>query len=169
MRIERKPKNEEIEQSVRDTDGDGLQDAEENYGWTVERDINGDGDTDDTDETILPAGKTGDLENGIWSNWTTNNTDSDELNDFEEKDNGTDPQYQDTDGDKIGDYEEIVLYATSPLKVDTDMDGWNDEEEIKKYKTNPNDWDTDGDGVLDCEDIDPLQKLKLNIYKCSCT
>jgi|GEM_PF-3978363 len=91
-----------------DTDGDGLHDAEEDYGWTVKRDINGDGDTNDDiyyggvlyyKETLLPYGEGGE----VWSSWTNQDSDSDGLNDKEEKEHYTYPQFGDTDHDGLPD------------------------------------------------------------------
>ena len=107
-----------------DTDGDGLHNAEEDYGWEVKRDINGDGDTDDTvyysgyygvgliSETLLPAGEVG-AENGIFSYWKYSNSDSDGLNDKEEKEHYTNPIEADTDYDGLSDSQDTMNPLTN--------------------------------------------------------
>jgi len=179
--------------SIPDTDGDGLQDAEENYGWTVKRDINGDGDTDD----ILPHPYYANLQvkenlpaygdvidslsdiqnfNGksfISSPWMYANIDGDGLNDKEEKEHYTDPMWEDTDFDGLSDSTEILtdrdndpntFTPTNASLCDTDMDGLKDGEEVNTYKTNPINDDTDGDGVLDGNDVDPLVDVSLTLH-----
>ncbi len=44
---------------------------------------------------------------------------------------------QDTDGDKLNDYDELYIYRTSPYLQDTDSDGISDEEEVQSG-SNPN-------------------------------
>lgn len=63
--------------------------------------------------------------------------------------NGTNPLVEDTDGDGLTDYEEIVLFHTNPTVEDSDKDGLNDDEEINKYNTHPMKKDTDEDGLID--------------------
>jgi|GEM_PF-3260615 len=183
MRIERKPKNEEIEQSVRDTDGDDLQDAEEEYGWTVERDINGDGDMDDTiqyrellyrRETLLPRGGEGGEGAEIWSSWNNGDTDGDGIWDAWEKEYHTHPMSIDTDYDGLSDHYELNTWLdkgkgdgtvgrTDPHMADTDYDGLKDKEEVDIYRTNPINDDTDGDDVQDGDDMDPLVDLAITV------
>ncbi len=68
----------------------------------------------------------------------------------------------DSDGDRLTDYEEIHTYGTSPSSyTDTDGDGLSDGEELKEYGTNRLLADTDADGVDDRKEInsgefDPL-------------
>ena len=45
----------------------------------------------------------------------------------------------DTDGDGLGDGEEILTYLTDPLMSDTDLDGFNDGDEVNLYGTDPSD------------------------------
>lgn len=65
----------------------------------------------------------------------------------------TDPTKQDTDGDGLGDREELVVYETDPRATDSDADGLADNVELAR-KTDPNEPDTDGDGVLDGDEVD---------------
>lgn len=54
----------------------------------------------------------------------------------------------DTDGDGLGDQEELLM-GTDINMVDTDGDGLSDYEEVKVYFTNPLNADSDGDGHSD--------------------
>src|SRR3989338_4204864 len=62
---------------------------------------------------------------------------------------------QDTDGDGLYDYEEI-LYGGNPEVKDTDGDGFSDLDEVYFQGTNPDSFDTDKDGRPDITDVDPL-------------
>jgi outer membrane protein OmpA-like peptidoglycan-associated protein len=88
--------------------------------------------------------------------------DKDGLLKSEEKKIGTNPNNFDTDGDGLGDGDEVRKYMTSPLKADSDNDGLSDADEVMKYKTDPLKMDTDGDGLSDGEEVnkyktDPLK------------
>ncbi len=60
----------------------------------------------------------------------------------------------DTEGDGLGDYEEVMIYFTIPNKFDTDDDGLWDGIEVYTYGTNPLLPDTDSDFLLDKTEID---------------
>lgn len=80
---------------------------------------------------------------------------------------------QDTDGDGVNDFDEIVRFHTDPLNPDSDLDWVNDKSDIAEYVFNnvgsykprsPDinsntvrkelDWDNDSDGAPDgCEDV----------------
>ncbi|MBN1945732.1 MAG: choice-of-anchor D domain-containing protein, partial [Bradymonadales bacterium] len=78
----------------------------------------------------------------------TGDEDEDGISDYDEACLwGTDPCQADSDGDGIGDGEEIDL-GTDPLDPDTDGDGVSDGEEIE-LGIDPLDPDTDGDGISD--------------------
>ncbi|MFW5876133.1 MAG: FG-GAP-like repeat-containing protein [Myxococcota bacterium] len=80
-----------------DSDGDGLTDAEEaNEGWTV----------------VLP-----DETYQVFSDPTVADWDGDGLNDAEEKEKGTDPYIADTDGDSIPDGEDDFIEGTGPIAL----------------------------------------------------
>lgn len=108
--------------------------------------------------------------------------DDDGLYDDDETDYyNTDPNEYDTDGDGVGDGEE-VYNATDPLDAtdgnagdggdeaghdsgdlaDRDEDGLYDDDETDYYGTDPDEYDTDGDGSGDGEEIyygtDPLDE-----------
>jgi OOP family OmpA-OmpF porin len=80
-------------------------------------------------------------------------TDGDGLVDGKEMELGTDIAKVDTDGDKCGDFDEVMKYKTNPVAVDTDNDGLGDCDEIMTYKTDPLKFDTDGDGFKDGEEV----------------
>ena len=66
----------------------------------------------------------------------------------------TNPNEWDTDGDGLGDRNEMVTYNTDPTQIkDSDGDGLADESEINIYRTQPNDRDSDNDGFEDGEEI----------------
>jgi len=157
-----------------DTDGDGLHDAEEDYGWMVHVDLNGDGDTKDSYENYHTAsnrskpdsdgdGLNDAMERTLGTNPLYYDTDWDGLTDKYEVDTdwdhntagvqGTNPLEADTDGDGLSDGEEVHTYGTKPLKPDTDYDGLKDGEEVNTYGTNPLKSDTDGDGMSDLYEV----------------
>ncbi len=76
-------------------------------------------------------------------------SDGDGLDDSEELVNGTDPYNPDTDGDRLTDGEEVLIYGTNPLHPNTDRDGIGDYYEIFFKGTDPLNPDTDGDGLTD--------------------
>ena len=79
-------------------------------------------------------------------------TDRDGLADEIEATLGTDPTKVDSDGDTLGDGEEVLLRGTDPLKTHTDGDAVSDKDEVANG-TDPNNYDTDGDLIAD--DVDP--------------
>ena len=87
--------------------------------------------------------------------------DEDGLKDFEELEQGTDPEVDDTDGDGVNDGVEINGQNPSdPLDSDSDDDGLLDGEEdangngvIDEGETDPNNSDTDGDGLTDGTEV----------------
>jgi hypothetical protein len=81
--------------------------------------------------------------------------DDDEANVY-----GTDPDIVDSDGDEMGDGEEVYLGtnptvadAAAPERADTDGDGLFDLDETSIYGTNPNVADSDGDGASDGAEV----------------
>ena len=104
--------------------------------------------------------------------------DSDGLTNLREYQIGTDPTNADSDGDGLGDYDEVMVYRTNPLSADTDADGLPDKWEVdngldptigngsrdtdldglsdlQEYEigTSPTLKDTDGDGLADGDEI----------------
>ena len=83
---------------------------------------------------------------------TFTDTDRDGLTDEVEATLGTDPANVDSDGDTLGDGEEVLLRGSNPLITDTDGDTVLDNLEVANG-TGPNKFDTDGDGLDD--GVDP--------------
>ena len=79
-------------------------------------------------------------------------TDRDGLTDEVEASLGTDPTRVDSDGDTLGDGEEVLLRRSDPLQTDTDGEGVRDNDEVANG-TDPNYYDTDGDELDD--EVDP--------------
>jgi hypothetical protein len=75
--------------------------------------------------------------------------DGDGLSNIAEQSRGTNPLEADSDGDGLGDYEEVYTYQTNPTKYDTDGDNLSDSTEVQKYRLDPLKADQDGDGKLD--------------------
>ncbi len=101
-----------------DTDGDGLRDGSE---ITVTSRVSG--------NTIIYE-----IENPLNSSAVLSDTDSDGVSDLKEVDNAMRPDYWDTDGDFLPDYEELEVYNTSPTDPDSDDDGIIDSLELVKKK-----------------------------------
>lgn len=57
--------------------------------------------------------------------------DSDGLDDNREAELGTNPNNWDSDGDELGDGDEVLIWKTDPLKTDSDGDGYPDGQEVK--------------------------------------
>ena len=132
-----------------DTDGDGISDADEKEGWSI-------------DVTFMDASET---KMWVYSDPTKPDTDDDGRGDYWEKQNKTDPTRADTDGDGLTDNKEeeqgpnppTTQYTptsqyTNPTMADSDRDGLSDAMEIK-LKTNPLKHDTDGDKLPDGEEV----------------
>ena len=125
-----------------DTDGDGLYDHVEQYGWIVRVTMKG-GLITSRDVTSDPFLK---------------DTDGDGLSDLKEKKEGTDPRNSDTDGDLISDFDERRIFFSNATKQDTDNDGLTDSKEILFFKTSPIHADTDGDGIDDRREVIVLNR-----------
>ena len=72
------------------------------------------------------------------------------------------PLSADSDGDGLGDAEEVAL-GLNPASADSDDDGLGDSAELGEYGTDPAKWDTDGDGLPDGDEVgmihtDPLAR-----------
>jgi len=81
-------------------------------------------------------------------------SDSDNLTNLEEFQNGTPPDVADADGDGIKDGDEVKRAAgpTNPLRADSDQDGLSDGAEVTAG-TDPINADTDFDGFLDGQEV----------------
>ncbi len=101
-------------------------------------------------------------------------SDSDIIPDIYELEFGTSPTREDTDGDGLSDYFELIISMTDPLLRDTDANGVPDPDEDPDKdtltnlnellnNTQPHNPDTDGDGLTDGFELleflsDPLLK-----------
>ncbi|MBD3192267.1 MAG: hypothetical protein GF308_16630 [Candidatus Heimdallarchaeota archaeon] len=154
-----------------DSDGDSLYDSEEVAGYTII----------DEDENGLPLFPPiiDDSDSGWRSNPLLADSDADGLLDAEEYQRGLNPLSNDTDQDELTDYDEIYVYYTLPFNPDSDgdlmydgfevaqglnpldtrdasedpdHDGLNNAQEYQ-YQTSLQLADTDGDGLLDGEEV----------------
>ena len=166
-----------------DSDGDGISDGDEldpGIGSTFVTDPNSnDSDNDqlldkwEIDNSLDPT-------DGFDNNGDFGDPDEDDLDNFGEQEQGSDPQVSDTDDDDLSDGEEVSGTlnpwnegvntgapgdSTSPVLADTDDDGIEDGDEIdggigSAFVTDPNNADTDGDGIEDGDEVlagsDPL-------------
>jgi len=138
-----------------DTDGDGLNDAQELSAGTNPRAADTDGDgLSDTQE----------LKGSAFGTDTTNPL------------RKTNPLRTDTDGDGLSDGQEInqpwtvssddispyKVYA-DPLVADTDFDNLNDKQEFE-LKSDPRKADTDGDGTFDAGEVQRGTKILIKDY-----
>lgn len=80
-------------------------------------------------------------------------SDDDGLTDEEELLYNTNPFFNDTDGDRLLDGEEVHSFGTNPILFDTDSDFLCDYDELFEYKTSPTNSDCDYDGLLDGYEI----------------
>lgn len=122
---------------VIDTDGDGLSDTDEQFGWNV--------------TVTKPSGETTTIQ--VTSDPTIADTDGDGVTDNEELHAVMDPRSPDTDGDTLTDNEEWNIILSDPTNQDTDGDGAQDGFEVFGMRTSPVLADTDGDQILDADEI----------------
>lgn len=64
-------------------------------------------------------------------------------------DTGSNPNNEDSDGDNLGDGEEVNIHLTNPNNADTDGDGLSDYDELETHGTQPTLTDSNGDGFGD--------------------
>jgi hypothetical protein len=132
-----------------DRDGDGIDDVDENAGWTVFVDESGQGDTVPRDVSSDPIKA---------------DTDGDGLCDAEERTIRTDPTTDDTDTDGLSDLDEIRVWGSSPNSVDSDGDATDlgakplngilfDGNEVASLGTSPTLADSDGDKISDFVEV----------------
>lgn len=120
-----------------DSDGDGLSDGEEQFGWAV--------------RVTLANGAV--VCRDVTSDPNVVDSDGDGLNDAEEQNRITNPRDDDTDADTLSDYDEAYVYWSSYISQDTDGDTLRDRDEVKIFKTSPAMADSDGDSYTDFEEI----------------
>jgi hypothetical protein len=135
-----------------DSDCDGVPDAVELRGWTV-RVRTADGSLE-TREVSSDPGRPG-LELGCEDpvNVLAQDTNQDDVSDYEKWLYRLDPRSDDTDGDGLSDYLELNVHYTDPLNQDTDGDGLSDGLEVHFFGTSPLLADTDGDGFSDFDEV----------------
>ncbi|GAB4007373.1 binary toxin-like calcium binding domain-containing protein [Nocardioides ultimimeridianus] len=169
-----------VPSTTKDTDGDGLTDAQEAQLGTNPNnpDTDGDGLTDGQEVTTygtdpLKADTDGDgindgdevsgIQNSSYSGAPTDplnaDSDGDGLTDGQEITTyGTDPNNADTDGGGAQDGAEVLVDHTDPLNpaddvtTDSDGDGLTDSQE-QVLGTDPHNPDTDGDGLSDGTEV----------------
>ena len=119
------------DKNVSDTDKDGLTDYEEVYLTS----------TDPTKfDSVTDGVSDADIDN-----------DNDGLTNKKEIELKTEPNSDDTDGDKLKDGDEVNKYKTDPTKIDTDGDELDDDDELK-FGFDPNKQDTNGNGIIDSKE-----------------
>jgi hypothetical protein len=147
-------------------------DSDGDTGWTgdltnapINRFLNGDGyelslnpPTDpmdgDTDDDALMDGLEGTL--AYDSNRTNPNnpdTDGDGLGDMQEILLGSNPLHVDSDNDMVPDGMEYIVFGTSVFLNDTDLDGLTDGQELFWFHTSPFISDSDGDTLSDAAEL----------------
>ncbi len=125
------------EATLKDTDGDGLTDNEEQLGWEVV--------VVAVDGTVSRRTVTSDIRLA--------DTDGDGLSDAQEAALRYDPRDLDTDDDLLSDYIEFNETYSDGLRQDTDGDGLDDGLEFTFFKTSPLFADSDGDQIADGDEI----------------
>lgn len=164
-----------------DSDGDGLSNAAEHFGWTVadgtvhvtdpwSADTDGDGLTDGDEAGALATGADGETVYAGRSDPTREDSDVDGLDDRSEtmgwrSTHGvvylTDPMEPDGDGDGLNDGQEagaltdsdVYEVVSDPQRADTDADGLTDAEEAD-LSLDAFNVDSDGDGLTDADEVD---------------
>ena len=135
----------EVEDTEKDSDGDGLSDYMEDL-------LKTDKNSKDSDQDGLNDGfefkylDTDLLKKDTDSNGVSDadeDFDKDGLTNIKEQEVGTNPASVDSDGDNLTDYEEVTKYHTNPLVIDSDKDEIYDDDEIK-LGLDPNNPMTDG-------------------------
>jgi len=107
-------------------------------GGRLSFDADGDGWNHDGDNCPLEANPgQSDLDGDSLGDACDDDIDGDGLINAQEAMHGTDADNPDTDGDGVGDYDEIFVYGANPLDPDSDSDGVNDYDEIFVNHTDP--------------------------------
>ncbi len=125
-----------------DSDGDGLSDAIETRGWTLNLTRTG-GDVESRQATSDP---------------NISDTDGDGLDDKTEYQLRSDPRRADTDGDTLDDNSEFNIYFSNQNAQDSDNDNIDDSLEVGFFKTSPILADTDGDNLNDDRELFELYR-----------
>mmetsp|Transcript_5216 Transcript_5216/g.10182 ORF Transcript_5216/g.10182 Transcript_5216/m.10182 type:complete len:897 (-) Transcript_5216:384-3074(-) len=164
------PTRDDILDTKRDTDNDGLTDSQEEFLGTDIDNVDTDGDghsdyeevmngTDPLDPNDFPdildgSGGAASGEGGGSVGGDAVDADGDGLYDDEETgEYGTDPNNPDSDGDGLTDGDEVNSFGTDPNNPDSDGDGLSDYEEISEHGSDPLNKDTDGDEIDDKAEV----------------
>ena len=133
-------------EDTRDSDSDGLYDClEEKYNTNIdERDSDSDGLSDYFEIVVCNTDPLKNDEDGNAIIDGNDDYDGDGLINSAEETYGTEPYDDDTDIDRLGDYEEIYIYNTNPVEEDSDGDGLSDGFEIN-YNLDPLDAKSNND------------------------
>ncbi len=123
-------------------------------GYELSRDPPTDPLDGDTDDDGLIDGLEGMLRPDSNHTHAVNpDTDGDGLGDMQELELGTDGRSVDTDLDGVSDGDEFFIFGTNPFLADTDSDGLEDGEELWLYHSNPFSRDSDRDGLSDYDEV----------------
>ena len=120
-----------------DSDGDGVTDADEQRGYTIE----------------IRSASGSITKRAVTSNPSDPDTDDDGVSDGEERHAASDPRSPDTDGDTLTDNLEWNILLSNPADQDTDSDSIQDGFEYCCLGTSPLLDDTDGDQIGDAEEV----------------
>ncbi|MFQ5980730.1 MAG: hypothetical protein ACE5OZ_21550 [Candidatus Heimdallarchaeota archaeon] len=110
-----------------------------------------DGDTDDDGLIDGLEGTLNPLSNH--SHYNEPDTDGDGLGDLQEILLNADPRHPDSDRDGVADGDEFFLFGTDPFNPDTDFDMLNDGQELFEFHSNPHIQDSDGDRIKDGAEV----------------
>lgn len=135
----------EVEDTEKDSDGDGLSDYMEDLLKTDKnsKDSDQDGLNDGFEFKYLDTDLLKKDTDGNGVSDADEDFDKDGLTNIKEQEVGTNPASVDSDGDNLTDYEEVTKYHTNPLTIDSDKDEIYDDDEIK-LGLDPNNPMTDG-------------------------
>ncbi|MFW9777774.1 MAG: hypothetical protein ACFFE8_02890 [Candidatus Heimdallarchaeota archaeon] len=123
-------------------------------GYELSLDPPSDPNDADTDDDGLIDGLEGTLKSDSnHTHYANPDTDGDGLGDLQEVLLGSDPRNPDGDHDLVTDGDEYFKYGTRPDWPDTDYDGLLDGEELYWYHTNPFSVDSDGDRISDWSEL----------------
>jgi hypothetical protein len=133
-----------------DSDGDGLFDNEEQRGYLIFVETTS-GEVVTRQVTSDPGNPDLPVDDPV--NLAARDTDGDGVGDYDEVQYGSDPRAPDTDGDTLDDDRELNVLFSNPASQDTDLDGLEDGWEYTFYQTSPILADTDGDQISDAEEL----------------
>ncbi|MFX1511423.1 MAG: hypothetical protein ACFFCQ_02445 [Promethearchaeota archaeon] len=123
-------------------------------GYELSLDPPSDPNDGDSDDDGLIDGLEGTLRpDSNHTHYLNPDTDGDGLGDLQELQLGSNPRNVDTDHDMVSDGDEFFLFGTETFLPDSDSDGLTDGEEIYFFHSNPRLLDSDGDGIRDGAEV----------------